>query len=238
MSLCHQLESSPMHQHLFSGVAKPHLREIDSPLMWVSCFLAYAAVQMTDMHTHNLLTYGHLVIREAQRHGGPGWLEYDHIFHQHADLSQGTVWHEINPSLHASTVLSYRTGPGHTYNICHEPDHMADTCAMLALQSAPPSRTSVQTQLPRPQPPGRTGATTSATGLIRRPVRPETLERICVSWNKGRCSFPACNFRHVCATCKKREHRAKDCEGTPADSAYKSAPTPPGSLIPPSRGTS
>ena len=29
---------------------------------------------------------------------------------------------------------------------------------------------------------------------MRRPVRQETLERICVSWNKGRCSFPACSF--------------------------------------------
>ena len=44
MSLCHQLESFPTHQHLFSGVTKPRLREIDSPLAWVSCFLAYAAV--------------------------------------------------------------------------------------------------------------------------------------------------------------------------------------------------
>ena len=40
MSLCHQLESFPTHQHLFLGMTKPRLREIDSPLTWVSCFLA------------------------------------------------------------------------------------------------------------------------------------------------------------------------------------------------------
>lgn len=109
-----------------------------------------------------------------------GPAQYDCIVRQHAALSQGTIWHEINPSLHASTVLSYRTDPGHNCNICHEPDHMADTCAMLALQSAPPSMASLQMLLPRPQPPGRTGATTSAAGPICRPVRPDTGTHLCL----------------------------------------------------------
>ena len=102
MSLCHQLESFPTHQHLFTGVTKPRLREIDSPLTWVSCFLAYAAVRTTDEHTRNLLTYGRLVVREAQRHSGPGWLEYDRIFRQHAALSASTAWH--TPLLFSRTV--------------------------------------------------------------------------------------------------------------------------------------
>jgi hypothetical protein len=88
MSLCHQLESFPTHQHLFAASTKPRPREIDSPLTWVSCFLAYAAVQTTDERTRNLLTYGRLVVREAQRHSGPGWLEYDRIFRQHAALAE------------------------------------------------------------------------------------------------------------------------------------------------------
>lgn len=54
-SLCHQL-----------GPSKPRLREIDSPLTWVSCLLAYAAGLTTDEHTRSLLTYGRLVVREAQ----------------------------------------------------------------------------------------------------------------------------------------------------------------------------
>ena len=226
MSLCHQLESFPTHQHLFAGTVRPRLREIDSPLTWVSCFLTYAAVKATDIQTRNLLTYGRLVIREAQRHSGPGWREYDRIFRQHAALSPSTVWHEINPSLHAATVLSYRAGPGRVCSICHEPDHTADTCAMQMLQSAPPGMSGPPASPHRPQPLGRMNTGTSGGGPMRRPVRQETLERICVSWNKGRCSFPACSFRHICATCKRRGHRAKDCEDTPADSAYKlAAPT-------------
>ena len=58
------------NQHLIVGATKPRLREIDSPLTWASCFLAYAAVKTTDQATHNLLTYGRLVIREAQDTAG------------------------------------------------------------------------------------------------------------------------------------------------------------------------
>lgn len=30
-----------------------------------------------------------------------------------------------------------------------------------------------------------------------------------------------CAFRHVCATCKRKGHKAKECEETPIDSQYK-----------------
>ena len=62
----------------------------------------------------------------------------------------------------------------------------------------------------------------------KRVVRPETLERICTSWNKGRCAFPgSCRFRHVCATCRSKGHRAKECDDTPADSQYKAVSVVP-----------
>ena len=218
MSLCSQLEAFPGAQHSFAGLTKPRLREIQSPLTWVSSFLAYAAVLTPDPKTHDLLTYGRLVVREAQRHGGPGWSEYDKIFRQHAALDPSVKWNEINPSLHASTILTYRSGPSQCCGLCHEPDHSAAQCAMLALQPQPYRDT-----LPanRMQPAGRS----QQGGPIRRPVQPETLERICVSWNRGRCTYPSCSFRHICATCKRRGHKARDCEETPQDSQYKAAPS-------------
>ena len=109
--------------------------------------LVYVAVRTSDTQTRSLLTYGRLVVREAQRHNGPGWLEYDRIFRQHAALSPLTVWHELNPSLHASTVLSYRAGPGKVCSLCHEPDHAVDVCAMQVLQPQP-TPTAVQQSLP------------------------------------------------------------------------------------------
>lgn len=67
---------------------------------------------------------------------------------------------------------------------------------------------------------GRAGFTQQG-GPVRRTVCPETLERICVSWNRVRCSYPSCSFCHICATCKRRGHKARDCKETPQDSQYK-----------------
>ena len=51
-----------------------------------------ARLRLRDMHSllsaHHLLTYGRLIIRESQRHGGSGWLEYDKVFCQHAALDE------------------------------------------------------------------------------------------------------------------------------------------------------
>ncbi len=52
--------------------------------------------------------------------------------------------------------------------------------------------------------------------------RPETLENICISWNRGNCIFtPNCKMQHICASCKKAEHRVKDCSVTADDTPYK-----------------
>jgi hypothetical protein len=111
MSLCTQLEALTGPHSFYAGFAKPRLREIQSPLTWVSCFLAYTAVLTPDAKTRNLLTYGWLVIREAQCHGGLGWQEYDKIFRQHAALAPSVQWNELNPSLHASTIMTIAPGP-------------------------------------------------------------------------------------------------------------------------------
>ena len=125
------------------------------------------------------------------------------IFRQYAILDPSVKWNELNPSLHASTVMTYQSGPSQCCSLCHEPDHDAANCALLGVQTQPP-------QLP-PNPSG----SSLQGGSVQRSVH---LERICVSWNRGRCSFPICSFQHVCATCKRRGHRAKECDETPADS--------------------
>ena len=207
MALHGQLEDLPSQA---GSASRPHrFREIDSPLTWVFCFLAYVAVQTEDAMTRDMLTYARLVIREAQCHGGPGWLEYDKWFRQQqASLAVPHPWHELNASLHAATVMSLRSGLNRSCRLCRGPDHVETQCALASLQPGPPSSL-------EPQP------MTSSPGM-KRVVRPETLERICSSWNKGRCAFPgSCRFRHVCATCRSKGHRAKECDDTPADSQYK-----------------
>ena len=165
--------------------------------------------------TRNLLTYGQLVLREAPHHGGPGWLEYDKIFRQHATLDLSVQWIEQNLSLHTSTIMTYQAGSSQCCVLYHEPDHGAHSCALLDLQAYPP-----------PLPPASrdsTGNQNQSTEPICCTARPETLERICISWNHGHCTFLSSSFRHVCATCKRRGHRAKDCNETLADLSYKTA---------------
>ena len=70
IALHSQLDDLPAQTAL---AAHPHrLREIESPLSWVFCFLAYIAVRTSDRETRDMLTYARLVIREAQCHGGGG----------------------------------------------------------------------------------------------------------------------------------------------------------------------
>ena len=212
MALHSQLEDLPSQAAVAS---RPHrLREIDSPLTWVFCFLAYAAVRTNDRETRDMLTYARLIIREAQCHSGMGWLEYDKWFRQQqAALSSQHPWNELNASLHAATVMSLRSGESRLCNLCREPDHVDSRCALASLhfpQSLSPQSASL--------------VTPALPSAGRRVTRPETLERICASWNKGRCAFPgSCRFRHVCASCRRKGHRARDCAETPTDSPYMSA---------------
>ena len=60
------------------GVARPRLREVTSLTTWLYCFLSYMAIRTSDSRTFDQLSYAKLIIREAHRHGGGGWLEYDH----------------------------------------------------------------------------------------------------------------------------------------------------------------
>ena len=211
MALHGQLDDLPSQT---AATSRPHhLREIDSPLSWVFCFLAYVAVRTKDLETRDMLTYARLVIREAQCHGGPGWLEYDKCFRQQqAALAIPHPWHELNASLHAATVMSLRSGTNRSCKLCREPDHVEAQCTLVSLYPWQPSA----------------GVSSTPPQVFKRVSMPETLERICSSWNKGRCVFPgSCRFRHVCATCRRKGHRAKECKETPADSPYKATPGSP-----------
>ena len=117
MALHSQLDSLPGQ---VAVTARPHcLREIDYPLTWVFCFLTYIAVCTDDAATRDMLTYARLIIREAQSHGGLGWLEYDKWFRQQqAARTLQHPWNELNASLHASTVMSLRAGVNRACKFC------------------------------------------------------------------------------------------------------------------------
>ena len=68
------------------GMLRPHLREVTSLPSWIYCFLAYITIRANDQGVRDMLAYARLLDREAQRHGGSGWLDYDRVFRQQAAL--------------------------------------------------------------------------------------------------------------------------------------------------------
>ena len=198
------------------GTLRPRLREVASLPSWMYCFMAYVAMRATDPGVRDMLAYARLVIREAQRHGGSGWLDYDRVFRQQAALDPSLKWNTLHPGIQASTLVGRTSRPATFCTLCREPDHTSEQCALIYLQ--PPG-----SHLPLSAP---------SSGLISPsavPARPRAQFRrhpglvagICVSWNKGRCGFPnSCKYRHICATCQQ-PHMARDCAATPMGSEYK-----------------
>lgn len=193
------------------GAARPRLREVTSLSTWCYCFLGYMAIRTSDPATRDQLTYARLLIREARRHGGLGWLDYDRAFRQQAAADPYLRWNTLMPGLQASTILGQRTGQGSFCNLCRGADHAQGQCALSFLNPATPI--------------AQTANRTLRAGIMRN--RPETAQNICISWNRGSCVFPGqCAYRHICATCQQA-HKAKDCIRTPETSPYRRPQRPP-----------
>jgi len=62
---------------------------------WIYFFLGYMAILTPDQRTHDQLAYARLVIREAQRHGGNGWLDYNRVFRQQAAADPSRRWNTL-----------------------------------------------------------------------------------------------------------------------------------------------
>lgn len=196
---------------LLPGFPKPRLRDVSTISSWVYCFLGFMAAATSDLATRDQLAYARIVMREAQRHGGMGWLDYDRGFRQQAAGDRSIRWNTINTNLQASTMVGQNSNPGFQpvfCSLCREVGHVRSQCALACInQPLLPLGTS------------QTAETGSWQGRPRR--RPESRQGICISWNKGACIYPgSCSYRHICATCF-RSHRAKDCPDSPAGSQYK-----------------
>ena len=104
---------------------------------WAYCFLAYVALQTDDQKVKDQLAYAQQIIREAQRHSGSGWLDYDRVFRQQAALDLALKWKSLHPGIQASTLVGQAAN---THTLCREPAHNANQCALWYLQ--PPASNS------------------------------------------------------------------------------------------------
>lgn len=221
MALLQQLDTLnvPCALPAIPGHLKPHLREITSLPSWMYCFLAYIAILAPDQPTRDRLAYARLIVKEALRHGGTGWMAYDRVFRQQAAIDGSLAWNTLHGGIQAATIMGTTSGPTNFCSLCREVDHSTASCALAYLQ--PPTTPSTTSQPARSQP--------------SRPRRPAS---ICMSWNRGSCAFPgACNFRHVCSICYQH-HPACECPGQPSkpssrarQAPSRSQPTPPVSTV-------
>ena len=119
--------------------ARPRVREVSSIPSWVCCFLTYLAAGTPDPATRDRITYALLLVREAMRHGGQGWLDYDRLFRQQAAINPGLQWNVIHPQLQATTILGQRqVSQGSFCTLCQECDHNTSQCAISQLQQQYP----------------------------------------------------------------------------------------------------
>ena len=98
------------------------------------CFVAYVAMRGNDQGVCDMLAYTHLVIREAQRHEGLGWLDYDRVFRQQAALDPSLRWNTLHPGIQASTIVGRVAGSTILCTLCREPDHSTRQCTLLYLR--------------------------------------------------------------------------------------------------------
>ena len=115
------------------GVLKPRLRKIDSLSSWIYCFLAYVVIRSQEPRTRDMLAYARLLVREAQRHGGRGWLDYDRIFRQQAAIDPSLQWNTLHPSIQAATIVGGLPGSGTFCTLCRGSDHPTSNCTLAYL---------------------------------------------------------------------------------------------------------
>jgi len=202
----------------------PKLREINSSLSWVTCFLSFMAVQTSDPQTQQHLTYARLILDMARKHGGRGWLEYDKTFRRQMACSPDHAsWRELNPSLLAYAILGSDSGnssfrPNGGCSLCQEPDHKTSECA---LQSLEPVATPTSQPTARAPPPGPIKST-GGKGKWRH----DPLADICRKWNRGLpCVNNPCRFKHICRECQAEGHPAVSCptrSGSPGTTTRRS----------------
>lgn len=179
------------------------LREINNPLTWVYCFLTFIAAKTNCETTRSLAAYAQIVIQLARKHGGSGWMAYDHHFRQQLAGGADLQWNDINNSLMSATVLAPPPDDAHkrtVCSICRGDDHIAAECALGSLQPAT-THSHQQQQL------------STLTKPKQRPHPYRGWESLCKNFNRGGCPLEAaqCRFEHCCILCDKPGHGAKEC---------------------------
>ena len=97
-------------------------------------FFTYVAI-VAEAHPErvgDMLAYMRLIIREASKFGGSGWLTYDAVFcRNQGGLS--SPWNYFDASLHQVYIANQRDKVAIPCKHCHEIDHPASDCAVASV---------------------------------------------------------------------------------------------------------
>ena len=165
----------------------------------------YAAVLCSSYpdKVQQLCVYQTMIVREAQRCGGKGWLLYDQMFRQQAAMSV-TDWSKLNNSLNATTFLQQQNGRGRTCIHCMETDHVSNECSLAPLWPERPSAWVCFSVSADSEEKGNKGRSS----------------KICYSWNDGQCAIGPycqyCQYCHICAKCSSSSHKVMHCTTYPS----------------------
>jgi hypothetical protein len=126
IALAERLEALPTHR---SPAKAPETREVGALATWATAFSTYIAI-VAAAHpgcVRDMLAYMHLLVREAQKYGGTGWITYDQVFQRNRPGPEGR-WDTLDPSLHIAYISSQADSPAMPCSICSEVDHLTEDC--------------------------------------------------------------------------------------------------------------
>ena len=145
ISLKERLESLPNRSPSFRD---PVVREISSLPTWISAFSSYIAIvaETHPVRVKDMCAYMRLIVQEAQKYGGNGWLTYDSIFRRN-HTGPTARWDQLDPSLHIAHIIARadsRIIPPCVY--CNEADHRPEDCALATVQHPASAREATGTR--------------------------------------------------------------------------------------------
>ena len=174
----------PAHGFQVSKAKRKPIKELNT---WIQCFAVYIGV-MAGKHPSavpEMLAYMLTIMKAAREYEDPTWILYDLAYRDKAAATKNRTWSQIDVGLY-NQIFTGRARQLKLCKHCNSTSHATDE----------------YTEASR-----KTPAEENAGGS--RPAK-VTKSDVCFLFNKGRCTFQMCKFRHMCSICSGR-HAAISC---------------------------
>ena len=183
-------------------------KKVTDILSWIQCFAVYTSVMASKNPeaVPELLAYLVCILRTSQDFGGLAWVNYDSAFRRQAAATGNRHWSRVNPSLYSICFAGVARSSVRC-ELCLSLNHRSKDCAMVAdsdpdVGSRLKAVESAVLALTQPRWPGPN---------VAGPLGHASAE-VCRNFNKGRCTFRWCRYRHACRVCGGPQPASECCE--------------------------